>query len=353
MSIVYLLRDAIDDPRLSNPSSPSSLGQGGIDTPLKQLENRVWLLHWSLFVFYRVPNGHNALIEFFLGNERYLRAIEMKAPWMLRYIVISAIVTKNQHNNHNTTTTTSNTSTTSSTSAIHPFTHSTSSSRLKDIIKLVEQESHTYSLSDPVTLFIKTLYGQCDFAQAHKILQQAQNVLVQDFFVSNAKPLNQPSSGPLSTNSSSGVCRLLDCFIQESRVAICETYCKIHHRINIATVLAQLHGGEEASTTGDTSTTEKWIVNLIRNLKLDAKIDAANKQVVITNTATSMYQLLLDKTRTMTLRASVLASSTDIGIQHYTLTPPAGPTSFAVMPESALDDEPRAAATLEDDFEEL
>lgn len=69
LSDVYALRDAIEDPRLTVPS-PSSGVPGPLDTPLKQLENRVWLLHWSLFVFYHLPNGHSVLLEFILSNER-------------------------------------------------------------------------------------------------------------------------------------------------------------------------------------------------------------------------------------------------------------------------------------------
>jgi len=66
---------------------------------------------------------------------------------------------------------------------------------------------------------------------------------------------------------------------------------------------------------------EKLIVNLIRNVKLNANIDTAKNQVIVTSTVPSVYQLLLDKTKTMTLRAGVLASSADYHHpQNYTTT---------------------------------
>lgn len=34
--------------------------------PLKQLQQRTWLMHWSLFVFWNHKNGHNSIIELFL-----------------------------------------------------------------------------------------------------------------------------------------------------------------------------------------------------------------------------------------------------------------------------------------------
>jgi len=34
-------------------------------TPLKQLQQRTWLIHWSLFVFFNHPNGRNGIIDLF------------------------------------------------------------------------------------------------------------------------------------------------------------------------------------------------------------------------------------------------------------------------------------------------
>lgn len=272
---------------------------------------KLWLFLWC------------ANLTLFFLCVRYLRALEMKAPWVLRYVVVSSIVAK--HQSH------SNISENYS-SSIH-------SSRTRDIVKLVEQESYTYTLTDPVTLFIKNLYVQCDFAVAHKSLQQARQVLSQDFFISSARPMSQPVSGPLSSGagvSGTSGTPLMEVFLQEARVAICETYCKIHHRINIDAILNQLQGNDPSTPQTERNIdTERWIVNLIRNIRLDAKIDAANNQVIISSTvritfrsfltyffdqAPSVYQQLLDKTRSMTLKASVLASNNDLGL-HYNLNP--------------------------------
>jgi len=58
---------------------------------------------------------------------------------------------------------------------------------------------------------------------------------------------------------------------------------------------------------------EWWIVNLIRGAKLDAKIDSAKNLVIVTSQAPSVYQQLLDKTKTLSLRAGVLASNLERG----------------------------------------
>jgi len=218
-------------------------------SPLKQLQHRLWLIHWSLFVYFHRPNGAVALLDFFLGNERYLRAIELKAPWILRYLTVAAILTKH---------------------------------RLPELVKMVKQESANYS--DPITEFIRYLYVKFDFDSAEKELEKCENVLESDYFVQK---------------------RIVPEFMNNARLAICEVFCKIHSTIDIAMMSKKLRLSMEES--------EWWIVNLIRAAKLDAKIDSARNTVIVTSQAPSVYQQLLDKTNTLSLRADALASIVDRG----------------------------------------
>lgn len=54
------------------------------------------------------------------------------------------------------------------------------------------------------------------------------------------------------------------------------------------------------------SEAERWIVNMIRNARLDAKIDSRNGHVVMGTQAISPYQQLIEKTKAMTIRCHVL-----------------------------------------------
>jgi len=64
---------------------------------------------------------------------------------------------------------------------------------------------------------------------------------------------------------------------------------------------------------------ETWMVNLISNSKLDAKIDSANNTVIVYSQVPSVYQQLLDKTKTLSLRSIVLASTVERGkVQYHT-----------------------------------
>lgn len=56
---------------------------------------------------------------------------------------------------------------------------------------------------------------------------------------------------------------------------------------------------------------EKWIVNLIRQAKLDAKIDSKEGHVVMGTQAVSPYQQLIDKTKNLSFRTQMLAMNAE------------------------------------------
>jgi len=58
----------------------------------------------------------------------------------------------------------------------------------------------------------------------------------------------------------------------------------------------------------DKEEAELWIVNLIRNAKLDAKIDSATGKVIMGTKSSSVYEQVLDKTKSLYFQSNQLAS---------------------------------------------
>ena len=56
---------------------------------------------------------------------------------------------------------------------------------------------------------------------------------------------------------------------------------------------------------------ERWIVNLIRNASLDAKIDSQRGTVVMGSQALSPYQTIIEKTKNLFNRTQNLAQNSD------------------------------------------
>lgn len=57
-----------------------------------------------------------------------------------------------------------------------------------------------------------------------------------------------------------------DEFVDNARLLVFEAYCRIHQCIDLRMLAAKLNMDESAA--------EKWVVNLIRNADLNAKIDS-------------------------------------------------------------------------------
>jgi translation initiation factor 3 subunit E len=65
--------------------------------PLVQLQQRTWLLHWSLFVFWNTEKGKDDLIDLFMSPP-YLAAIQINAQHLLRYLAAAVVVHKKRRN---------------------------------------------------------------------------------------------------------------------------------------------------------------------------------------------------------------------------------------------------------------
>lgn len=82
---------------------------------------------------------------------------------------------------------------------------------------------------------------------------------------------------------------------------ISESYCKIHQRIDIKDLSARLGLNQDEG--------EKWIVNLIRDTRVDAKIDYKEGTVVMNHPPSSVYQQVIERTKGGFFRTQVLSAA--------------------------------------------
>jgi translation initiation factor 3 subunit E len=197
-------------------------------------------------VFFNHPNGRNGIIDMFF-QERYLNAIQTACPHVLRYLSAAVITNRRRRN------------------------------ILKDLVRAIHTEAHTYS--DPITRFLDCLYGRCDFDGAQAQLRECETLLANDFFLVACK----------------------DEFLENARLCVFEAYCRIHSCIDLRMLAQKLCLEQEAA--------EHWIVNLIRNAHLDAKIDSAANQVVLGTRTPSVYQLCIEKTKTLSFRTYMMSNN--------------------------------------------
>lgn len=224
--------------------------------PLEALHQRTWLLHWSLFVFWNdgTGKGLESMVELFT-SDKYLQAITTHAPHLLRYLTAAVLLCKRR-------------------AAKKAGSNSNSEGRrlLRDLVKVM----HQCEYSDPIVEFVEQLSVKFDFDAAQAQLAKCETVLSSDFFL----------------------CKQTELFMEEARVFVFENYCRIHHKIDLSTL------GEKLAMDRDRA--EHWIVDLIRNAMLDAKIDSEEGCVVMGTGSTSVYEQVMDKTKDLTARSGGL-----------------------------------------------
>jgi len=212
--------------------------------PLELIEHRTWLIHWSLFIFFNLPNGRQQMIDF-LFQEQLLTTIQINCPHILRYLTCAVIINYKRKKNV-----------------------------LKDIVRVIIQEKETYS--DPIVEFLRVLYVEFDFDSAHIKLGESQKLLLSDFFL-----------GFVS-----------DDLVEQARQLMFETYGRIHCCIEMNVVAKRLNIEPQDA--------ERDIVELIRNGRLDIKLDSNKNQIIMDSKTPAIYQQIIDKTEALSQRSNHL-----------------------------------------------
>ncbi|KAL3819759.1 hypothetical protein ACJIZ3_005664 [Penstemon smallii] len=225
-------------------------------SPLNQVQSRIWLMHWSLFIFFNHDNGRTQIIELF-NQDKYLNAIQTNAPHLLRYLAIAFIVNKRKR------------------------------PQFKDFIKVIQQEQ--YSNEDPITQFLACVYVNYDFDGAQKKMKECEEAILNDPFLGKRNEEGNYTTVPLR-----------DEFLENARLFIFETYCRIHQRIDMSVLAEKLNLNYEEA--------ERWIVNLIRTSNFEAKIDSENGTILMEPNHTNVYEQLIDHTKALSGRTYKLVS---------------------------------------------
>lgn len=226
-------------------------------SPINQLHSRIWLMHWSLFIFFNHENGKNGIIDLFF-QDRYLNAIQTNAPHLLRYLAAAVVVNKRRRN------------------------------MLKELIKVIQQEQQTYK--DPITEFLECLYVNYDFDGAQQKLIECEQVI-----------LNDPFLGKRIEEGNFITVPLRDEFLENARLFIFETYCRIHRCIDIGML------AEKMNMTYDEA--ELWIMNLVKSSKLDAKIDSVTGTLIMTTNQVNVHEQIIESMKNLNARTYMLAKS--------------------------------------------
>ncbi|KAH7648627.1 hypothetical protein FG379_002097 [Cryptosporidium bovis] len=244
-----------------------------------------WLLHWSLFPlftqYFRETSfnikqnisgtGNNSVTNnensFYFGSstsinlpmniwgpfldwfasERNFNVISIVCPHLLRYLACFGIIMRRNRD------------------------------ILESIVNLISL--HRNKVSDSFTELLFNLFVNFDFESSQKIFSICGSAVECDFFLN---PIQK--------------------YIEEnSKLLVFEIYCRIHKSIDLNLV------SEDLGMTNIEA--ERWIVNLIRNLHLEGKLDYEHNRVEMIDRTNNQSQLIADKTRNILFRSNILTQN--------------------------------------------
>lgn len=215
----------------------------------ESLRRRAWLLHWSLFVAFQSAESMSDAVDHFLQHPMNVRAMTTLAPHLLRYVSAAYVMSNARRKKGG--------------SALH-----------KDLLRLLAESSRS-DYCDPVMKLMLMLFVDFDFAErAESLMTECDKLLCHDFFLA-----------PVREN-----------FMQSVRIILFETYCRIYRRVDLATLSRHLAMGPEG--------TEKWVVDALHGVKVDAKIDTKLNAVVISASAPSSSRPnLVERAKTLSVQS--------------------------------------------------
>lgn len=89
--------------------------------------------------------------------------------------------------------------------------------------------------------------------------------------------------------------------MENARLFIFQEFCRIHQTIDLKMLSEKLNMDMDA--------TEVWIANLIRNARLNAKIDSQAGTIVMKQAYASAYEQVVEKTKSLSVRSFQLANT--------------------------------------------
>ena len=214
--------------------------------PAMLLQQRCWLMHWALFLLGNHQNGRAVVCDLFM-QDKYAQALQVHAPHLLRYLAVAVITNPRRRD------------------------------KVRDLVRAIAIERPAFS--DPITLILEELFTHANFEAAQGRLQECAAVLGNDFFLCHSEEL----------------------FLKSARLSLFERYCRIHERIDLSLLATKL-GMERIAA-------EKWIVKMVSDAQLNAKIDSQSGHVILGVQPPDVYQQVIEKTKGLSFRSYVLAQN--------------------------------------------
>jgi len=227
-------------------------------------------LHWSLFVFFKNPDaGCSALLEMWLQPE-YINTIHAAAPWLLRYLA-AAVVAQHGYARR---------SGKSTSSAVTMWT-----AQRDSVVRACRPDILGEAVSaskDALIEWMRALLIDFDFPRASHLFTQTQLTFDSDFFLNEFR----------------------EDWLDGARAMLAEAYFKVYGTVSIQELVVNV-------LVMPREDGERWLVQLIRDARIDARLDFEHDAVRVAHVFPTVYQQVIEKTKGLVSRSHAMSGRLD------------------------------------------
>lgn len=218
-----------------------------------EMTAKTWLMHWALFVYFSPPKEgstesmYKHYMELLISHESYWNAMRNYCPHLYRYVIASAMIT--------------------------PQPKAKKTEWLSNVTKNIKYSfmDEKCGRLDPVVDFCVALFRENNFGRAKEALVLCEHVLQADMFLN---PFTRV-------------------FLDQARELLYDSICRVQARLSIPDIAQEIGKNVED--------TEKWIVEIIRPMEMEAKVDSEKGEISLEPKIVSSYTQLIAKTKTVAL----------------------------------------------------
>lgn len=222
-------------------------------TSHEEMTQKSWLMHWTLFVYFapcaegKEDGMAKHFMDLLISGESYWNAMRNYCSHLYRYLIASAMIAPN-----------------------------TKHKKVEWLIEVTANIKYSFmdeklGRLDPIVDFCVALLRENNFGRAKKALIVCERVLEADMFLSSYTRT----------------------FLDQARDLLYDRICRTQARLSIPDIAQEIGKSVEE--------TEKWIVEIIRPLDMEAKVDSEKGEISLEPRQIAPYTQLIGKTKTVAL----------------------------------------------------
>jgi translation initiation factor 3 subunit E len=239
------------------------------------LQQRACLMHWALFAFLAPAHpgnnphkGLEAMVELCL-DPAYMTTIQLVCPWLMPHVAMAVLLCRRR-------------------------------GAMQEFVRLTQADTPRPSPHAMVNLVRALHEGGLSATTGIPVMREG--LLVGDATAKQDTTVSLFHDASAWMAADRLLAPLLPAFTARVQAAIFEAYVRLHHHVHLPTLITAL--GLPAASA------ERWILDKLQGMKdVEGVVDQVSNCITVTRQPTSIYQRIIEKTKSLAFRSSLCATN--------------------------------------------